>query len=180
MSFSSRILGTLEREFGKQLSFTFHDLSVENPGRLTLQDPVSFTIWVRNDAEFPLTAVWGLIEPAKFLHFASVRFKIDQLGAGEAKKVASISAIVVASPGQGAQQEPFGKVDFSATPDLSGVVFAEWERPLRLAADASVDADESATIEHSPSMHYSTTTPSFDRLERRPIPAGAIPLSKLR
>ena len=179
MSFSARILGALEREFGKQLSFTFRDLSVESPGRLTLQDPVSFTIWVRNDAEFPLTSVWGLIEPTPLLHFRPVRFKVDRLGAGETKKVAEVSAVVIATPTHDSYIEQFGKVDFSATPDLSGVVFAEWDRPLRYAAATATDVDEDATIEHQPSMYRESPRKPLERMESRPIPAGAIPLSKV-
>jgi hypothetical protein len=173
MSSSSRILGVLERELSKQLSFTFCDLTVDDPAKLRLQDNVGFAVWVRNDAEFPLGTVWGLIEPTTVAQFRPVRFRLARLKPGEAQQVATIEALIVGQPNHGRVIDQLATVDVSATADLSELVFAEWEKPLVYAPRTGrLSAMEST---RGPRV----APPSRLTSDRRPVPVGAIPLSPM-
>ena len=123
MAFSSRILGLLERELSKQLTFSFCDLSVADARRLTLQDPLSFSVWVRNDAEFTLQSISGSITPASYAEFRTSQFRVARLRPHESQQIATVEALIVDRPPEGFILDAIGNVNVSASIDLSGIVF---------------------------------------------------------
>ena len=175
MSFASRVYGTLELELSRRLSFSIRPpRSAGREPRLPQENSnYRFTVWLRNDADFPLRTIRGTIQSTRWTRFQPVRYSLSELRPGQSELIATVEALIVGRPGRGSVLDQLAVVNVSAAADLSTVTFQEWDRPLGIGAPSIRPADRAL----SPRAHAARPA---DRVRSRDLSTNAPALELTR
>ena len=133
MSIVSRLQGLLDMELSTQLRFTFtleENFTRPDDRGIRPGDRIRFSVRLCNHSSLPLRSVQGTICPTPVAWFRLTRFELAVLPPGDVRSVATIEARTLTEPTRGPILDQIGLAYVRATPDLSGIEFQEWGKPL--------------------------------------------------